>query len=142
MHPMQSLFLNESPDPVVSNQALCADLSLLFTLFVNRLTEVIAQTGGRPLADEFAQQIDRYAGQHGWTVLTGLTDLAELGQRIPDVDARMLASVYSSYAQYALGLARQILGEQLLKSTLTALLTGLSPETAQLNAQYNIVRPT
>lgn len=139
--PMQSLPSTESSDPVVANQVQCVDLSLLFTLFVNQLSEVIAQTGGRPLADEFAQQLNRYAGQHGWSVLTGLTDLAELGHRAPEVDARMLASVFNSYAQYALGLARQILGEQLLKSTLATLLTSLPPKATQLNTHYKIIRP-
>jgi len=140
MHVMQSSFLTESPDPAVANQARCAELSQIFSLCVKRLSEAIAQTGGRPLADEFAQQINRYAGQHGWSVLTGLTDLAELNQCVPDVDARMLASVYSSYTQYAVGLACQILGAQLLNLTLTAILASLSPEAAQLNAQYRLIR--
>lgn len=140
MYRMPPVTLNESPNPAVDNQARCATLSLLFSLLVNRVTEVIAQTGGQPLAGEFTQQLNRYAGQHGWSVLTGLASLAELGHHIPNVDARMLASVYSSYAQYALGIARRILGEQLLKSTLTALLASLPSEAAQLNGQYKIIR--
>ncbi len=134
--------MNESSDPAVANQALCADLSLLFMLFIARLTEVVAHTGGKPLADQFEQQLNRYAQQHGWSVLTGLTDLSELKHYIPNVDARMLSSVYSSYAQYAQKLAGQILGTHMLKSTLATLLTDLPPQAAQVNAQYRIIRST
>ena len=137
---MSSSLLNAPTDPAVANQVLCADLSLLFTVLITRLVDVISHTGGRPLADQFAQQLNRYAGQHGWSALTGLSDLNELKHRIPDVNAKMLSSVYLSYAQYAQGLARQILGEQLLKSTLTALLRGLSSQAAQVNTQYGIIR--
>jgi hypothetical protein len=139
---MRSSFLDESSDPTGANQVLCADLSLLFTLFITRLLEVIARTGGRPLADQFAQQLNSHARQHGWTVLTGLTDLSELRYRMPNVDAKMLSSVYLSYARHAQSLARQILGEQLLKSTLTTMVTNLPPDLAQLNTQYGIVRLT
>ena len=134
--------MNESSDPAMANQALCADLSLLFMLFIARLTEVVARTGGKPLADQFEQQLNRYAQQHGWSVLTGLTDLSELKHYIPNVDARMLSSVYGSYAQYAQNLARQILGTHMLKSTLTTLLTDLPLQAAQVNAQYRIIRST
>ncbi len=137
---MQSSFLDEPLDPTGANQVLCADLSLLFTLFITRILETVARTGGKPLADQFAQQLNFYARQHGWNVLTGLTSLTELGYRIPDVDAKMLSSVYISYAQYAQKLARQILGEQLLKSTLTTLLINLPSDIAQLNTQYGIIR--
>jgi hypothetical protein len=137
---MQSTFLDEPLDPTGANQVLCADLSLLFTLFSTRLLEAIARTGGKPLADQFGQQLDCYARQHGWNVLTGLTSLTELRYRIPDVDAKMLSSVYVSYAQYAQKLARQILGEQLLKSTLATLLMNLPSDIAQLNTQHGIIR--
>jgi hypothetical protein len=139
---MQSTFLDEPLDPTGANQVLCADLSLLFTLFTTRLLEAIARTGGKPLADQFTQQLNFYARQHGWNVLTGLFSLTELRYRIPDVDAKILASVYVSYAQYAQKLARQILGEQLLKSTLTTMLMNLPPDIAQLNSQYGIIRLT
>jgi hypothetical protein len=139
---MPSSFLNESPDPAVANQVLCADLSLLFMLFITRLTEVVAHTGGKPLADQFVQQLNRYAQQHGWRVLTGLTDVTELKHNIPNVDARMLSSVYSSYAQYAQRLAGQILGTHLLKSTLATLLANLPPQAAQVNGRYGIIRST
>jgi hypothetical protein len=139
---MQSISLEEPLDAAGANQVLCADLSMLFTLFIARLLEVVARTGGKPLADQFAQQINLHAQQHGWSVLTGLADLAELRHRIPSVDAKMLSSVYLSYAQYAQKLARQILGEQLLKSTVAAMLTNLPPDLAEINSQYGIVRLT
>jgi hypothetical protein len=139
---MQSISLEEPLDSAGANQVLCADLSVLFTLFVARLLEVVARTGGKPLADQFVQQINLHAQQHGWSVLTGMTDLAELRQRIPDVDARMLSSVYLSYAQHAQKLAQQILGEQLLKSTVAAMLTNLPPDLAKINSQYGIIRLT
>jgi hypothetical protein len=137
---MQPSFLDEPLDPTGANQVLCADLSLLFTLFVTRLLEVIARTGGRPLADQFTRQLNSYAQQHGWSVLTGLADLNELRQRIPNVDGKVLASVYLSYGRYAQGLARQVLGEHLLRSTLATMLTNLPPDLAQLNTQYGIIR--
>ncbi len=132
--------MEEPRDLSGANQVLCADLSLLFTLFITRLLEVISRTGGKPLADQFVQQINSYASQHGWTTLTGLSGLLELRYRIPDVDGKMLASVYFSYAQYAQKLARQVLGESLLKSTLATMLTNLPPDLAQLNTRYAIIR--
>lgn len=132
--------LNEASDPAAANQALCANLSLIFTLFITKLMEAIARIGGKPIADQFIRQLNDYAGQHGWSVLTGLADLAELSHRTPVIEAKMLLSVYLSYAQYAQTLARQILGEQLLKSILATILTSLPPHVAQLNAQYGIIR--
>jgi hypothetical protein len=137
---MQSIFQEEPLDSAGANQVLCADLSALFTLFITRLLEAIARTGGKPLADQFAQQLNLYAQQHGWSVLTGLADLTELRYRIPNVDAKVLSSVYCAYTQHAQKLARQILGEPLLKSTLATMLTNLPPDLAQLNSQYGIIR--
>lgn len=136
---MVSSSLNVPLDSAGTNQVLCANLSLLFTLLITRLMEAIARTGGKPLADQFVQQLNLYARQHGWCVLTGLGDLSELRRRIPDVDAKVLASVYLSYAKHAQKMARQILGEPLLKATLTAALTNLPPDLAQINSQYWIV---
>jgi hypothetical protein len=130
---------NDATAPADANQALCADLSLLFKTLLTGLSDAIARTGGRLLADQFTQQMNRYAGQHGWQVLTGLSNLNELGARIPDVDARMLLSVYRSYARQAQLLARQILGEQLLKSTVAAVLSGLPARLAALNEQYGLI---
>lgn len=132
---------NRALDPGLANQALCADLSLLFSTLLAGLADVIARTGGKPLSDQFVQQINRYAGQHGWQVLTGLSSLYELGSRVPDVDARMLLSVYRSYARHAQNLAGQILGQLMLKSTVTTLLNRLPPRLAALNEQYGIIPP-
>jgi hypothetical protein len=137
---MQCSSIDKSPHLTTANQVLCGDLSLLFTLLFTRLFEAIARTGGKPLADQFAQQLNYYAEQHGWSALTGLTDLSELKLRTPDVDAKMLSSVYLSYAQHAQALAQQILGEQLLKLTVTSILAGLPPHITQLNIHYGIIR--
>jgi hypothetical protein len=135
----QSSHTNESAAPVDANQALCVDLSLLFKTLLMGLRDAIAQTGGKPLSEQFTQQINRYAEQHGWQVLTGLSDLSELGQRIPDVDARMLLSVYRSYAREAQLLARQILGEQILKSTVATLLSHLPTRLTAINEQVALI---
>ncbi len=129
---------NGSTAPLEANQALCADLSLLFKTLLTGLGDAIARTGGKPLSDQFTQQINRYAGQHGWQVLTGLSNLNELGQRIPDVDARMLLSVYRSYARHAQLLAGQILGEQLLKSSVAAVWVRLPAHLADVNERYEV----
>ena len=59
-------YLNESTDPATANQALCADMSLLFTLQITALIDAISRTGGKLLADQFKQQLNHYATQHGW----------------------------------------------------------------------------
>ncbi|MBI5565981.1 MAG: hypothetical protein HY870_13885 [Chloroflexi bacterium] len=125
--------------PIDTNQALCADLSLLFKTLLVGLSDVIARTGGKPLSDQFTKQLNHYAGQHAWQALTGLADLSQLGQRLPDVNARILLSVYRSYARQAQLLARQILGEYLLKSTMATLLSQLPPQLAALNEQYGLI---
>ena len=128
-------------DSVLTNQLLCAKLSLLFVLFQNALTKAISETGGAPLASQFEQRLNGYATQHGWSALTGLTDLAELRQHVPDVEAKMLLAVYLSYSQYARSLAGQVLGERVLTFTLIKLLNCMPPELTRLNAQYGIIRP-
>ena len=128
-------------DSVLTNQLLCAKLSLLFVLFQNTLTKAISETGGRPLASQFEQRLNGYAARHGWSALTGLTDLAELRQHVPDVEAKMLLTVYLSYSQYARSLAVQVLGERVLTFTLIKLLNSMPPELTRLNAQYGIIRP-
>ena len=139
MSNMQFSHLNAPPDSAATNQALCADLSLLFTLLITGLAGAIARTGGKPLADQFEHQLNHFAGQHGWSVLTGLTDLTELRRYTPDVDARMLLSVYQSYVRHARVLTGQILGEQMLKSVLVTLLNGLPPHLAEFNARYRLI---
>ena len=141
MSNMQFSNLNAPADSAASNRALCADLSLLFTLLIAGLGGAIARTGGKPLADQFEQQLNRFAGQHGWSVLTGLTDLAELRRYTPDVDAKMLLSVYVSYAQQARVLTGQILGEQMLKTVLVTLLNSLPPQLAEFNTRYCLICP-
>lgn len=131
---------SEQLQSTITNQLLCAKLSLLFMLLYTALSKAIAETGGTYLASQFEQQINHYATQHGWTALTGLNSLAELKESTPDVESKMLAAVYVSYAQYACLLARRILGHQLLAFTLMRLLNSLSPELAQFNAQHGIIR--
>ncbi|HTP11879.1 MAG TPA: hypothetical protein VMP08_26675, partial [Anaerolineae bacterium] len=109
--------LNESPHLETANQTLCGTLSLLFALLLTELEQAVARSGGKALAAEFERRMNQYAEQHGWSVLTGLAHLSDVRECVPDVDARMLSSVYVSYAQYARKLAWQILGEQMLAST-------------------------
>ncbi len=125
---------------MLANQFLCAKLSMLFMLLLTALARAIAETGGTQLASQFEQQINRYAMQHGWAALTGLNSLTELKEYAPNVEAKMLAAVYLSYAQYARLLAGRILGQHVLTFTLMKLLNSLSPELAQLNAQHGIIR--
>jgi hypothetical protein len=133
--------LSEPVDLEIANQTLCGNLSLLFTLLLAELERAIARSGGTPLAEEFEQRINHYAAQHGWRVLTGLAHLTDVRERVPEVDARMLSTVYASYAQYARTLARQILGEQLLAVTLASFMNSLPPHVAELNSQSRIICP-
>jgi hypothetical protein len=138
---MPTLQLSESTDLEATNQTLCGNLSLLLTLLLAHLAQAIARSGGKSLAEEFEQRVDRYAEQHGWRALTGLTHLSDLRGRVPEVDARMLSTVYASYAQYARTLAGQILGEQLLAATLASCVSQLPPAVAEINSRYKIVDP-
>jgi hypothetical protein len=131
--------LSESADHETVNQALCGNLSLLFTLLLTELTQAMSRSGGKALAEEFERRMNLYAAQHGWKVLTGLTQLSDLRECVPDVDARMLSTVYASYAQYARTLARQILGDQLLATTLASCVNKLPPHAAEINNQYRII---
>ncbi len=127
-----------TPDPAV-NQTLCAEISLLFMSHMNGLIDAITRIGGNRLADQFEQQLNDYAIEHAWSALTGMNDLTELKQRVPDVDASMLLSVYLSYSKYARVLAKRILGTQLLKSTENTLVHCLPPRLAALNAKDQII---
>ena len=133
---------NESTGPADTHQAPCSEMSFLFTRLITGLAGAIARIGGKPLADQFEEQVDRYAGQHGWSVLTGLTDLSELRHKVPDVEPKILLSVYLSYAQYARSLAGKVLGEQMLRSTLSVLVANLPPLTRQFNDRHGIIRVT
>jgi hypothetical protein len=131
---------SELSNPAAANHALCTDLSLLFTLQIAALVGAISRIAGKPLADQFEQEINRYAGQHGWSALTGLTNLTELKQRVPDVDARMLLTVYLSYIRQARALAGKVVGDQVLRSTLSALLDSLPSPLAEVNRLYGVIR--
>jgi hypothetical protein len=131
--------LNEAANLETANQTLCGTLSLLFTLLLAELEQAMSRSGGTALAEEFERRVNHYAEQHGWRVLTGLTQLSDLRERLPEVDAKMLSTVYVSYAQYACTLARQILGEQLLAATLVACVSKLPPHVAEINNRYRII---
>jgi hypothetical protein len=131
--------LNDPADLETTNQTLCGALSLLFTLLLAELEQAMSRSGGKALAEAFEQRMNLYAEQHGWSVLTGLIQLSDLRECVPEVDARMLSTVYASYAQYARTLARQILGEQLLTATLAACVNKLPPQVAEINNQYRII---
>jgi hypothetical protein len=131
--------LSESADVEAVNQALCGNLTLLFTLLFTELAQAMSRSGGKALAEEFERRMNLYAEQHGWRVFTGLTRLSDLRECVPDVDARMLSTVYASYAQYARTLARQILGDQLLATTLASCVSKLPPHAAEINNQYRII---
>jgi len=131
--------LSKSADLETTNQTLCGNLSLLLTLLLAELAQAIARSGGKSLADEFEQRVDHYAEQHGWRALTGLAHLSDLRERVPEVDGRMLSTVYASYAQYARTLAGQILGEQLLTATLASCVNKLPPGAAEINRRYRII---
>ena len=131
--------LNEPANLETTNQTLCGTLSLLFTLLLAELEQAMSRSGGTALAEEFERRVNHYAEQHGWRVLTGLTQLSDLRECVPDVDAKMLSTVYASYAQCARTLARQILGEQLLTTTLAACVSKLPPHAAEIDRQYRII---
>ena len=131
--------LNESANLETTNQALCGTLSLLFTLLLAELEQAMSRSGGKALGAEFERRMNLYAEQHGWRVLTGLAQLSDLRECVPEVDARMLATVFVSYAQYARTLAGQILGDQLLTTTLAACLKKLPPHVVEINRQYKII---
>jgi hypothetical protein len=127
------------PLRAAANAAECAHLTLLFRALQSALTNAIARTGGRGLAQEFDGRLEIYAREHAWTALTGLPDLKAAIHRVPDVDARMLLNVYLDYSTYARSMAGRILGEQLLRTTLQDACLRLPPELAELNARSPLV---
>jgi len=130
---------NGSSDLAATNQALCREMSALFMLLMTELINAVSRTAGRRLAKEFEQQLNLHAAQHAWSHLTGLAELTELRRRVPDVDAKVLFSVYVSYSQYAQLLAGRILGAQLLRSTLVGLADRLPPDLAEFNVRHRII---
>ncbi len=133
--------LSPATELEAANHTLCGNLSLLFTLFLADLTRAISRNGGKLLAEEFERRMNRYAEQHGWRALTGLIDLTDLRGCVPEVNAKMLSTVYTSYAQYARTLSGQILGEQLLDATVDSFLGDLPHHLVELNTGYKLVCP-
>jgi hypothetical protein len=127
------------PLRAAANAAECTNLALLFAALRNALSEAIARTGGRSLAQEFDERLEVYAREHAWTALTGLPDLKAAAHRVPDVDARMLLNVYLDYSAYARGMASRILGDQILRTTLQEACLQLSPGLAELNARSPLI---
>ncbi len=99
------------------------------------LIGAVSRVGGIRLANQFEQQLNRYTRQHGWNFSTSPSDLA---QGPPALDDEALLTAYRSSVEYALSLARQILGERLLQSTLTDLTNSLTPQLCQIKDQYNL----
>lgn len=124
---------------VEANAAECADLSMLFLALRSAVHEAIARTGGRDLADEYEQRLEGYAGEHAWHALTGLPNLDALRGRVPDIDCRMLLSVYQDYSAYSRQVAGRLLGDQLLRSVLRAACLALPPNLAELNARSPLI---
>jgi len=122
-----------------ANAAECADLSLLFLALRAALSDAIGRTGGRALAIEFDQRLETYASEHAWHALTGLPNLDALRGRVPDIDCRMLLSVYQDYSGYARQLAGRLLGDQLLRSVLRSTCLKLPPNLAERNAHTALI---
>jgi hypothetical protein len=122
-----------------ANAAECAGLSRLFLALRGALQEAIARTGGRALAAEFELRLETYAGEHAWHALTGLPNLEALRGRVPDIDYRMLLSVYQDYSGFARQLAGRLLGDQLLRSVLRSACLKLPPELAERNAHTTLI---
>jgi len=127
------------PLRAAANSAECTNLAMLFGELRKALSEAIGRTGGRGLAQEFDERLEVYAREHAWTALTGLPDLKAAVHRVPDVDARMLLSVYVDYSAYARTVAGRILGEQLLRTALQEACLHLPPGLAELNARSPLI---
>jgi hypothetical protein len=122
-----------------ANAAACAELSQLFLALRAGLAEAVSRTGGRGLAIEFEQRLEAYAGEHAWHALTGLPNLEALRARVPDIDNRMLLSVFQDYSGYARQIAGRLLGDQLLRSVLRSACLTLPPNLAELNARSTLI---
>lgn len=127
------------PLRAAANAVECANLTLLFSALRAALAEAIGRTGGRGLSGEFEARIEAYAREHAWTALTGLPDLKSLSHRVPEVDARMLLTVYLDYSAYARLVAGKILGEQVLRTALQEACMHLPPGLAELNARSPLI---
>lgn len=127
------------PLRAAANAVECTNLTRLFRVLQTALTDTIARTGGRGLAEEFDLRLEVHAREHAWTSLTGLPDLKSATHRVPDVDARILLNVYLDYSVYARGMAGRILGEQVLRTTLQEACLHLPPALAELNARTLLI---
>lgn len=127
------------PLRAAANAVECANLTLLFSALRAALVEAVSRTGGRGLSEEFEARIETYAQEHAWTALTGLPDLKSLGRRVPEVDARMLLTVYLDYSAYARLVAGKILGEQVLRTTLQEACMTLPPGLAEMNVRSPLI---
>ena len=127
------------PLRAAANAVECTNLTLLFRALSAALTDAIGRTGGRGLADEFEARIETYAQEHAWTALTGLPDLKALVRVVPEVDARMLLTVYLDYSACARQVAGKILGEQVLRTTLQDACMHLPPGLAEMNAKSPLI---
>jgi hypothetical protein len=125
--------------PAAENADECANLTLLFNRLRTELRGAIARTGGRSLAGEFDQRLETYAGEHAWHTLTGLPTLDALHARVPDIDSRMLLSVYQDYSSFARQIAGRLLGDQLQRSVLRSTYLQLPPSLAELNARCQMI---
>jgi len=125
--------------PAAENADECANLTLLFNRLRTELRGAIARTGGRALAIEFDQRLETYAGEHAWHALTGLPNLDALRGCVPDIDCRVLLSVYQDYSGYARQVAGRLLGDQLLRSVLRSACLKLPPNLAERNARTSLI---
>lgn len=125
--------------PPAANAAECANLTLLFNALRAALSDAVSRTGGHSLASEFDQRLETYAGEHAWHALTGLPNLDALQVRVPDVDSRMLLSVYQDYSAFARQIAGRLLGDQLLRSAVRSTCLQLPPSLAELNTRCQLI---
>lgn len=111
------------------------ELHVLFKLLATTLVKVVSRSGGARIANQFEQQVNRYARQQGWDISTSMGDLS---QEISRLDDQTLLAAYRSSADYALVVARQIVGERLLNSTLLDFADDLTPRLSQIKDQYHL----
>jgi hypothetical protein len=129
--------MSASTSPAITDQVPRKELHLLLTLLTSMLSSAISRTGGIRLANQFEQQLNHYIKQKGWDISISMSDL----KRGPsDMEVGTLLTAYRSSAQYALALAKQILGRRLLDSTLAELQESLTPQLCQVNDQYQLFR--
>ncbi len=127
------------PLRAAANAVECANLTLLFNALRGALKGAINFSGGKELAEEFDQRLNDYALEHAWTALTRLPDLRALSEIVPEIDAKMLLSVYQDYSAYARNIGSKVLGDRLFRSALQSAHASLSPHLAELNARCLLI---